>query len=506
MILGASYSQLPLYEAARKLGAATVAASTPGDWPGFAVADESVYADITNPEAILKAAQEKGIDGIATCCLDAGVRALGYTCEKMGLIGPSARAADISNDKFKMKEAFMAGGVQCARHICIHSLEELEEALEKLEFPVVLKAVDLMGSRGIFRCNTREETFFYYNKTMEATRKDYCLVEEFIEGQVLGCEAMIRDGKLLYCLPNNIEAFQSYVPTPIGHSVPYRKQEELGAEVRQQMLKEQPSLLRKLTNGAEIKDFEPASALQYLNQQMQKDFPALDTTDYEIRYVHESMEDFLSPAFYLTPPLDTGRPNVIYINRAGSRSNLELFTTLSHEGFPGHLYQTVFFGKTQPDDIRYLITSGGYVEGWATYVESYGYQYAASLLSDKAAADITTLMWKNRSINLCIYSLLDTGIHYQGWNQAAAAKFLNAFGIQDEKVIAEIYQYIVETPGNYLKYYLGYLNFLDLKTSQQKKLGDSFDLREFHRQVLEIGPVQFPVLAKYMQPAADSSS
>ena len=182
MILGASYSQLPLYEAARKLGAATVAASTPGDWPGFAVADESVYADITNPEAILKAAQEKGIDGIATCCLDAGVRALGYTCEKMGLIGPSARAADISNDKFKMKEAFMAGGVQCARHICIHSLEELEEALGKLEFPVVLKAVDLMGSRGIFRCNTREETFFYYNKTMEATRKDYCLVEEFIDG------------------------------------------------------------------------------------------------------------------------------------------------------------------------------------------------------------------------------------------------------------------------------------------------------------------------------------
>ena len=77
MILGASYSQLPLYEAARKLGAATVAASTPGDWPGFAVADESVYADITNPEAILKVAQEKGIDGIATCCLDAGVRALG---------------------------------------------------------------------------------------------------------------------------------------------------------------------------------------------------------------------------------------------------------------------------------------------------------------------------------------------------------------------------------------------------------------------------------------------
>lgn len=266
----------------------------------------------------------------------------------------------------------------------------------------------------------------------------------------------------------------------------------------QQMLKKQPSLLKALDTGAEIPDFSPESALRYLNQHMQKDFPALDTSDYEIRYVHKSMEDFLSPAFYLTPPLDTGSPNIIYINRTGSHSNLELFTTLSHEGFPGHLYQTVFFGKTQPDDIRYLITSGGYVEGWATYVESYGYQYASSLLKSQYASDITALMWKNRSINLCIYSLLDTGIHYQGWSPAAAAKFLRAFGIQDEKITSEIYQYIVETPGNYLKYYLGYLNFLDLKNTQQKKLGGSFDLKEFHRQILEIGPVQFPVLEKYL--------
>ena len=267
----------------------------------------------------------------------------------------------------------------------------------------------------------------------------------------------------------------------------------------QKMLKEQPSLLPKLTKGVEFNDFKPKSALQYLGRAMQKDFPLLSTTDYEVRYVHKSMEDFLSPAFYLTPPLDTGSPNVIYINRANSHSNLELFTTLSHEGFPGHLYQTVFFGRTQPADIRYLITSGGYVEGWATYVESYGYQYAASLLTDKAASDLTALMWKNRCINLCIYSLLDTGIHYQGWNQTAALRFLQVFGIRDTKIASEIYQYIVETPCNYLKYYLGYLNFLDLKKKQQEKSGSSFDVREFHRKVLTIGPVQFPVLEKYMQ-------
>lgn len=236
MILGASYSQLPLYEAAKKLGVATVAASIPGDWPGFQAADEFTYTDISDPEAVLKAAREFQVDGVTTCCLDTGVRAVGYVCQRLGFKGMTEKAADVSSNKLKMKEAFMAGGVSCARHICIRSRRQLETALESLKFPVVLKAVDLMGSRGIFRCDSKEEAFQRYPDTMAATGKDYCLVEEFIEGEVLGCEAMISDGKLLYCLPNNIDAFQSYVPTPVGHSVPYRKMESLGKEVERQVM------------------------------------------------------------------------------------------------------------------------------------------------------------------------------------------------------------------------------------------------------------------------------
>ena len=260
----------------------------------------------------------------------------------------------------------------------------------------------------------------------------------------------------------------------------------------QQMLKEQPSLLRKLTNGAEIKDFEPASALQYLNQQMQKDFPALDTTDYEIRYVRESMEDFLSPAFYLTPPLDTGRPNVIYINRAGSRSNLELFTTLSHEGFPGHLYQTITFASSAPDPVRYLPAMGGYVEGWATYAESFAYTYYQPDSTDGQLA------WLNRSLNLCMMSLLDTVIHYNGWNQERCATFLSQLGITDNTIQKEIYQVIVEDPANYLKYYLGYLQFLDLQQEVRELAGDTFHLHSFHQKVLSAGPCQFPILKQWI--------
>ena len=267
----------------------------------------------------------------------------------------------------------------------------------------------------------------------------------------------------------------------------------------QMMLKEQPSLLRKMNKGTDLDTFQPAKALQILQKKSEKDFPALpETVSPDIRYVHKSMEAYSSPAFYLTPPLDTGSPNVIYINPSSQTSNLELFTTLSHEGFPGHLYQTVYFGSCDPDDIRYLITSSGYVEGWATYVESYGYQYAADYLDDPAASDLTALTWMNRSINLCIYSLMDIGIHYHGWTPDAAASFLKNFGITDTSVVQEIYQYIVETPGNYLKYYLGYLNFLDLRQKWQDTLGEHFDLKKFHQKILETGPVSFPVLQKYM--------
>ena len=236
MILGASYSQLPLYKAAADLGIATVAVSTPGDWPGFQLADECSYTDISDPEAVLEAAQKHKINGIATCCLDAGIRSVGYVCEHMGLKGLSAEAGKLCSDKYLMKEAFVRNGVNCARHICIRNREELETAVGTLKFPVILKAVDLMGSRGIFRCNTKEEVYSHYADTMTATGKDYCLLEEFIEGEMLGCEAMICDGELLYCLPNNIENYPGFVPTPIGHSIPYRKQEILGEEVRRQVI------------------------------------------------------------------------------------------------------------------------------------------------------------------------------------------------------------------------------------------------------------------------------
>ena len=84
------------------------------------------------------------------------------------------------------------------------------------------------------------------------------------------------------------------------------------------------------------------------------------------------------------------------------------------------------------------------------------------------------------------------------WDLGTVTKTLNSFGIASQDTCREIFQYIVENPGNYLKYYLGYLNFMDLKKEAQTAAGKSFQLKEFHRYILELGPAQFPVLKKYL--------
>lgn len=256
-----------------------------------------------------------------------------------------------------------------------------------------------------------------------------------------------------------------------------------------------PALLLSLSSP-ELNFSSPETMLEDLEIAITEDFPALDDVTWEIKTVDEAMEEFLSPAFYLTPPADTNAPNSIYINNSADMSSLELYTTLAHEGFPGHLYQTVCFSLTDAPYIRHLYTTGGYIEGWATYVESYAYSYAVR--NNPEQADAARLMWLNRSINLCLYSLMDIGIHYHGWNQAQTEHFLSAFGVTDTALADEIFQYIVETPANYLKYYLGYLNFEDLKQEMQQIQQEDFSLKDFHKQLLEIGPAPFPVVRKYL--------
>ena len=237
MILGAGYTQIPLFEAARRLGVSTVACSIAGNYEGFDHADEISYTDISDPEAVSAAAREFHADGVATCGLDLAMRAIGCACERNGLPGPSEEAARTVSDKYLMKKALTAGGVRTAAFEVLHTSDDLEAALSRFRFPVMLKAVDQMGGRGIFKCETPAEARDCFPLSLAASRKDYCLIEEFIDGPLFGVEGMLQNGRFVFLMPDNTAVFHAATDIPVGHSVPLENFDDRIADIEEQLTK-----------------------------------------------------------------------------------------------------------------------------------------------------------------------------------------------------------------------------------------------------------------------------
>ena len=243
-----------------------------------------------------------------------------------------------------------------------------------------------------------------------------------------------------------------------------------------------------LTQASVLEQTPPDSMLDDLRSKITDTFPEIPDVDFQVKYVPESMQDYLSPAFYMIPAIDNLTENVIYINNGQTASGLNLYTTLAHEGYPGHLYQTVYFSASEPDPIRSILDFGGYVEGWATYAEMMSY-YLAPLPKTEAS-----LLQKNSSVILGLYALADMGIHYDGWSVTDTVRFFNDYGINDPNAVQSVYKLIIGSPANYLKYYIGYLKFYELKKEMADALGNQFSQKEFHRAVLDVGPAPFEIV------------
>ena len=238
---------------------------------------------------------------------------------------------------------------------------------------------------------------------------------------------------------------------------------------------------------------DPVAILNSLEEEITKAFPESPDTTVSVKYVPEAMEEHLSPAFYMIPAIDNYEDNVIYVNQAHMGNTLTLFTTLAHEGYPGHLYQTVYYASTDPDPLRSIFNFGGYVEGWATYAEMCSYSLAP------LTREQSTLLQKNSSIILGLYTLADIGIHYEGWSRMDTFSFFSNYGISDIDTVNRIYDLILGSPGNYLKYYIGYLEFLELKKEWVAEKGEEFSQKEFHEAVLSVGPAPFELVEKYIR-------
>ena len=273
-------------------------------------------------------------------------------------------------------------------------------------------------------------------------------------------------------------------------------------ETLRALLSEHPEIAQKYSNDESV-DFPYENAAQMLTDlkgRMTGNFPAVpgDNCSVSIKAVSQSLSDYCAPAFYLTTPLDDTTWNVIYINEPKTPKGLELYTTLAHEGYPGHLYQNIYHNRTDLSrgerPVKELLWYGGYLEGWALYVEFMSYDYASAMLQENNRGQ--DALWvqtekHNRSLQLCLYSLLDTMIHYENASYSQVAKVLEKFGIDDSSSVRAIYTYIVQEPCNYLKYYLGYLEILSLRERARSLWGDDYSDYRFHCFYLDNGPADF---------------
>lgn len=237
---------------------------------------------------------------------------------------------------------------------------------------------------------------------------------------------------------------------------------------------------------------EENAMLSRLQKEILTDFPAPPQTEVEICHVDPALSEYLAPAFYITAPIDDISHNRIYINDAKNDTDIYYFTTLAHEGYPGHLYQTICTASYGAPEVRSLLNYPGYTEGWATYTEMQAFYYAG------LDPDLASLLQHNQAATLSLYATADIGIHYFGWDKEKNAAFWSEYGVDDAATVKRITDLILEEPGNYLKYYVGYLKFRQMR-EQLALENKSFSVSAFHEAILRTGPSPFSVLEETVQ-------
>ncbi len=336
-----------------------------------------------------------------------------------------------------------------------------------------------------------ENLYQYMEKRLESTSTDNLVPDS---STAYGLSSL-PDGDKYYSLLVKSATGSSRPVTELISMTEQALSQALG-DVLNIAITDQKSYFYYCENSLETYYQSPEVILEALSLMIREDYPVLNNTPtYQVKNVSESLASSLSPAFYMIPAIDDYQNNTIYINALyTNEENGNLFTTLAHEGFPGHLYQTVYFNDTHPDSVRQSLNYPGYVEGWATYVEMDAFTFLDYPLEGDS---LCRLYQADTIINLALCSRIDMGVNYEGWTLADTCKFFEDNGF-NSTYAADVYTYVVETPANYLSYFIGYLEILDLKETYKNQEMENYSEKDFHKILLDIGPADFETIRKEM--------
>lgn len=223
------------------------------------------------------------------------------------------------------------------------------------------------------------------------------------------------------------------------------------------------------------------------------DFPEPPDVSYTLKNVPDALSSTSASAFYLLPPIDSKEANVIYINQSRVDSR-DQFSTLAHEGYPGHLYQTNYYLSTDPHPVRSVLRCDGYDEGWGTYAQLYSYNYMEFKDTDRETTALLRQLYRDNDIlSLALSSLSDLYVNYEDYTEEELTAYLSDYGVESEGA-RSIYEYVIENPTTYLSYSIGWYELEQLRNTMEEELGSHFDISEYHEAVLSCGSCPFSPL------------
>lgn len=222
-------------------------------------------------------------------------------------------------------------------------------------------------------------------------------------------------------------------------------------------------------------------------------FSTIPAADYEVRPVEPFREASAAGGSYVPATPDGSRPGVFYLNTHNptQRTTPGREALSIHEGAPGHHFQiSIQNGLTDLPRFRRFQFFTAYVEGWGLYAETLGKELGAYTDPYQYFGSLSSELW--RSIRL----ILDTGLHAKGWTrEQAIAWALQNSASTEASATAEVERFMA-IPGQALAYKIGQLEITRLRREAERRLGERFDIKEFHRVILEDGSLPMDVLAE----------
>ena len=235
------------------------------------------------------------------------------------------------------------------------------------------------------------------------------------------------------------------------------------------------------------------SDVEFCKDAIKSDFPDIGDVKYTIYHIPKELSKNLSPAAYMSTPVDDINKNVLMLNDHSTGLG-DMLTTVAHEAFPGHLFEAVYHMQ----HLNNFYQKGGttaYKEGWSTYSEDY-------IMNLTTGYDLQVYECFDLYIALLNYQMqayLDICVHYDGWGRDEVVNFANQyFPGAGEELADAFYDRIVEIPCYVTPYCFGNMCCSKIINDAMAQYGSQYSKKEIHAAYLDMGPSSFDLLEKYM--------